>query len=326
MSTRIRGRLIAGLLASVAAAALQAGPANAQKAPSQTAATASTTDVEELVVTARRREEKLADVPISASVVTGDDLVKRGTVTTVEDVLAGVPGLRFFNTSSPLNSEVSIRGSSTARATSAESAIGLYRDDVYVGGGVLGGRSFTTLDLFDVGRIEVPRSRKGRALRAQRRPGGRDHHHRRAADHEVRRGFALADYGFNNKKPEYQPVANLPINEFISTRFGVDIVDEDQGLPVPGRTSASTSGQDKGARASGREIRFNKDKLDIDLLAEHSQLDEPALALRLVTTARGHLLAKGARTSPTATSRTSTTTPPTHRPSPSSSSTISACR
>jgi iron complex outermembrane receptor protein len=277
MSTRIHARLICGLLAGVAAAALQAEPAFAQSA-SRTAASANTTDVEELVVTARRREEKLADVPISASVVTGDELVKRGTVTTVEDVLAGVPGLRFFNTSSPMNSEVSIRGSSTARATSAESAIGLYRDDVYVGGGVLGGRSFTTLDLFDVGRVEVLRGTQG-ALYGRDAVGG-SINIISAQPTQTFSGFALADYGFNNHKPEYQAVVNAPINEYVSTRFGMTYVDQTKGF-LFARDLGQYIDQDKGA-SERAQIRFTKEKLDIDLLAEHSQLVQPALALRLI--------------------------------------------
>lgn len=271
--------LMSALLASAASA-----PAMAQVsagAPDAAQASASSEDAAvlgEVVVTARRREERLSDVPTAASVVSAEALVQRGTLTNVQGVLANVPGVRFSNTSSPLNSEVSIRGSSTARATSAESAVGLYRDGVYVGGGSLGGRSFTTLDLFDIGRVEVLRGTQG-ALYGRNAVGGAINIISAAPTSRFE-GFALADYGFNNQRPEVQAVVNAPINDYVSTRFGVDYVDQQSGFFYNPDNDRYID-QNKGGLVRG-QVRVDKGPLDVVLLAEHGQYLVPGLALRQI--------------------------------------------
>ena len=52
----------------------------------------------------------------------------------MEDLLADAPAVHFLDTTSPTNSEVTIRGSGTSRGTKAEAAVGLYRNGAYVGG------------------------------------------------------------------------------------------------------------------------------------------------------------------------------------------------
>jgi outer membrane cobalamin receptor len=47
---------------------------------------------EEIVVTAEKRPERLLDVPMSISVITGGDLTRQGA-TTLKDIASQVPGL-----------------------------------------------------------------------------------------------------------------------------------------------------------------------------------------------------------------------------------------
>ncbi|MFN9944151.1 MAG: TonB-dependent receptor plug domain-containing protein, partial [bacterium] len=95
----------------------------------------------------------------------------QGGVRTMEDLLANAPAVHFLDTTSPTNSEVTIRGSGTSRGTNAEAAVGLYRNGAYVGGGSVGGRTFSRLDLFDVARAEILRGTQG-ALYGRNAVGG----------------------------------------------------------------------------------------------------------------------------------------------------------
>lgn len=82
----------------------------------------------EVVVTARRREERLSEVPTAASVIGGDALAERGGARTSGELLADQPSVRFNNLNSSVTSELSIRASSTARATNGDPSVGLYRN------------------------------------------------------------------------------------------------------------------------------------------------------------------------------------------------------
>ncbi|MCA6229917.1 MAG: TonB-dependent receptor plug domain-containing protein, partial [Phenylobacterium sp.] len=106
--------------------------------------------VGEVVVTARRREERLRDVPVSASVIDVNQLIERGDIVDPQAILNSVPGVKFLDTSSPSNSEITLRGSGQGRGTSTEAAVGLYRNNIYIGGGTIGGRSLSRLDLLDL--------------------------------------------------------------------------------------------------------------------------------------------------------------------------------
>ena len=131
-----------------------APPAFAQDAPSEALPDAAEADDDgAIVVTARRREERLADVPTAASVIDITSLTDRGGATGSGELLADQPSVRFNNLNSSVTSEISIRASSTARATNGDPSVGLYRNGAYIAGGPVGGRNFTRLDLLDIGRV-----------------------------------------------------------------------------------------------------------------------------------------------------------------------------
>ena len=107
-----------------------------------------------IVVTARRREESIRDVPGTISAVTADQLEAKGPIAGSGDLLNTIPGVRFNDVASENLAEVSIRGSGTARATGADSGVGLFVNGAYVGSSTLGGRNFKAIDYFDIERVE----------------------------------------------------------------------------------------------------------------------------------------------------------------------------
>jgi iron complex outermembrane receptor protein len=131
------------------AIAATAGPAFAQAA----------TEVDELVVTARKRDEALIDVPFSVSATTEKAMRDRG-VTNVEELSRNVAGFTVQNLG-PGQSQVAIRGISAGQIVRDQPGV-KEQVGVYVDESVISLSLFTPdLDLFDLNRVEVLRGPQG---------------------------------------------------------------------------------------------------------------------------------------------------------------------
>src|SRR5688500_2601182 len=78
-------------------------------AAAQEALDAKASDPNEIVVTAQKREERLQDVPISISIVGGEQMQRSGG-SQLADYAVYVPGLQVDNNGSPGRSTLSLRG------------------------------------------------------------------------------------------------------------------------------------------------------------------------------------------------------------------------
>lgn len=112
--------------------------------------------LEEIIVTAARRELKLQDVPSAITAVTGETL-ERDRIVDLGSLASSVPSFSMTEESA-MAKELSIRGISSVRLldASAESSIGFFVDDVYIS---RTGSAFT--DFYDLERIEVIRGPQG---------------------------------------------------------------------------------------------------------------------------------------------------------------------
>ena len=112
--------------------------------------------LEEIVVTARRRDENLQDSPTTVTALSNRYLDQIGAKT-FQDFTSSVPSLSYVGNNAPEN-KIVLRGVSTGVVTRDEgSVIGLYIDDVPVGS-----RRFNPdLRLYDVDRVEVLRGPQG---------------------------------------------------------------------------------------------------------------------------------------------------------------------
>jgi iron complex outermembrane recepter protein len=131
--------------------ALVATPALAQNAaPADDEAPA------EIIVTAQKRSERLQDVPVAVSVVTGDALAKL-SVNNIEDSARLVPTLTFVKGTTGLNSALFLRGLGTTNfSIAAEPSVSAVLDGVVL---ARAGEAFG--DLYDIERIEVLRGPQG---------------------------------------------------------------------------------------------------------------------------------------------------------------------
>lgn len=113
------------LAAGVGLAALSTGTAWAQ----DPAPTEDSTQVEDIIVTARKREERLADVPVAVTAVTSETLERR-QLTSVKDVAAITPGLNI-NSDSAGRGFLSIRGIGTTLLDTVQPGVGIFVDGIY---------------------------------------------------------------------------------------------------------------------------------------------------------------------------------------------------
>jgi outer membrane receptor protein involved in Fe transport len=86
-------------------------------------------ELEEIVVTASRREQSLQDVPAAVAVLDPDSY-SQGGLNTLTDVLKYVPGVNFNSGGAPGQGSITIRGVANVFSTAS---VGIYVDDVPYG-------------------------------------------------------------------------------------------------------------------------------------------------------------------------------------------------
>jgi iron complex outermembrane receptor protein len=215
--------------AAACAASMFAVPAVlAQDAPVATNAAG----LEEVTVTARRREEDMQDVPIAISAFTGAMLEQRGS-SDIAELAQAVPSVTFEPsraTTSTLTAFIRGVGQQDPLA-GFEQGVALYVDDVYVARpqGAL-------LDIFDVERIEVLRGPQG-TLYGRNAVGGAIKYVTRRLDDEP--GFRVkGTYGSYNQV-DLVGTGSMPIGD--AFRVGATVA----SLTRDGYGENKTTGQDQ---------------------------------------------------------------------------------
>jgi iron complex outermembrane recepter protein len=114
--------------------------------------------LQEVVVTAQKRQERLQDVPVPVTSISGDSLVDSNQ-TSLDDYYDLIPGLSATNSGN--SSQLTIRGLTTGAGTNP--TVGITIDDVPFGSSsALGyGQVAADLDPSDLARVEVLRGPQG---------------------------------------------------------------------------------------------------------------------------------------------------------------------
>ncbi len=138
------------LWTGLAISLLGISPVQAQEAESGISA------LEEIIVTAQRREENLQTTPVAITAYSGQ-MIDTNRIFTVGDLANYTPSLSL-TAGTPLDLELNIRGVTNTRldAPTADPSVGFFLDDIYIGrtGGM-------NVDFFDIDRIEVIRGPQG---------------------------------------------------------------------------------------------------------------------------------------------------------------------
>lgn len=152
----VLGRTIFAASASLLALAA-AAPAQSQgtQTPADFAASEAPADGD-LIITARRREERAQDVPIALTAVSGDIIERTGNINLVQ--IADLTPSLVIRNNNARNTFVNIRGlgSNANQNDGLEIGVGFYIDDVYYGR--IGSSQF---DLIDLERVEILRGPQG---------------------------------------------------------------------------------------------------------------------------------------------------------------------
>jgi iron complex outermembrane receptor protein len=191
-------------------------------------------DLDRVVVSARRRDEALQDVPGAITAVSGEELESRGAqdisaLGAIAPNLVVYPG-RSFNGSITAY----IRGIGQFDSIwGVEPGVGIYIDDVH-----LARPQGALLDVLDVARVEVLRGPQG-TLYGRNTMGGAIKLVPRepSADFEGKASLTLGNYARRDEKL----VLNLPVNERLRTRLAVAKYDRDgygRNLTTGGEVSA----------------------------------------------------------------------------------------
>lgn len=115
-------------------------------------------EVEEITVSAQRRDANLQEVPISVSAFSMEDMSKL-QINAVSDVAAAVPNMQTYTiTANASAMQLFMRGAGVQNPgfNASESPVGLYVDDVY-----FGRLATANVDLTDIERTEVLRGPQG---------------------------------------------------------------------------------------------------------------------------------------------------------------------
>jgi outer membrane receptor protein involved in Fe transport len=167
--------------------------------------------IEEIMVTAQKREEGLQDVPIAIGVVTGHD-IEQMSLRNLEEISVSMPGFHVHQ--SPAQSGIFIRSiGSGANNQGFEQSVGLFIDGVYAGRE----RIFQALFL-DIERVEVIKGPQSVILGKNTTGGAVNITTARPTDHFE--GYLSALYGDDR---EYEAIAILsgPLSDTLAVRGAV---------------------------------------------------------------------------------------------------------
>jgi iron complex outermembrane receptor protein len=186
-------------------------------AHAQSAVASSDAALDEVLVTARRREESLQDTPIAISAFTAD-MLERQQINGTEDLDQVTPNLQFASygplTGNNSAAQVYIRGIGQSDGSSGvDPGVGLYIDDVYMGRSVGG-----VMDFRDIASVQVLRGPQG-TLFGRNTIGGAVLLTTTLPGDEFG-GVARVGFGDDNLKEAFAAV-DLPIGDSLGARVSI---------------------------------------------------------------------------------------------------------
>lgn len=218
--------------------------------------------IEEIIVTAQKREQSLMDVPNAVSALTSDFLEKTNTNQFV-DVVKVTPGLFIADTRDGLGQAVSLRGVGVAPfASNLRPSVTMFLDDV----------PLTRLDsaftsLIDVERIEVLKGPQS-TLYGKEVAAGAIVMKTKKPELDVLEGGVKVDLGSNNKR-EYEGKINIPLTDKMALRLVA------YGGETDGELTNILTGKETSRETDGGRVRFlyqHSDDLEVILTHElHNQ-------------------------------------------------------
>ena len=169
--------------------------------------------IEEVVVTAQKREQNVQDVGIAISAITGEQMRELG-YTNAQQVTALAPGVHTVQPNGEANYAIAMRGvAANDFTTNVESPVAIYLDEVYIS--QMSGSGFM---LFDMERVELLRGPQG-TLYGRNATGGLAHFVTVKPSQEVD-GYGQLTFG-SYDQVKFEGAVGGGLGETISARISV---------------------------------------------------------------------------------------------------------
>jgi iron complex outermembrane recepter protein len=246
-----------GIVLGAALPALQAFSATAE----------AETTLDEIVVTAQKRTESVQDVPVSITVISGEQLARQG-VASVADLSRSSASIEFGapGTSSPGGGGF-VRGIGTnSFGFTAQASVGIVLDGVVMG-------NANILSLFDLERVEVLKGPQG-TMFGNSVSAGVINITSKAPDPVAKAFTVSGEYGSDSMGSDYsryviRAAANLPLTATSALRIAVHS-DQNDGVFHNTFQNEDSRNPDNGVRI--RYMSKPSDQLTINLVADYDKL------------------------------------------------------
>jgi outer membrane receptor protein involved in Fe transport len=294
--------VLGGLLAATLAWAQEPPPSDETKKPPSPAPPAAEEPAqpvafrEEVVVTAQKRTEAVAEIPASITVVSGQAL-ERERADDLQALVPLVPGLSL-TTTRPGTTRITLRGINTGGVAST---VGVYFDDVPFGSSSgLANAAVSTgdLDTFDMARVEVLRGPQGTLYGASSVGGVLKYVPNKASTERFEARFLGSAETVSNGDPGYSVtgLVNVPVNAKVALRatgfyrFDSGFIDSIGNNPIPSLTNPAINVVDGTILADGLNSldRFGgriaalfkpSDKLSVNLAVQLQNIESDAASV-----------------------------------------------
>jgi iron complex outermembrane receptor protein len=198
------------LLISASAAALTcAAPSIAMAADDQEPIA-----LQQVIVTARKREETIQNIPVAVTAVSAEKLDNYG-LRSMEAIAASIPQLIIVRGSSGSGATISLRGiGSTFTSIGIEQSVAVNLDGVYYGQGRV-----INEGLFDMKQVEILRGPQALFFGKNASAGVISFHSADPGNHFE--ALARAGYEFNGNVADFEGVVSGPVTDTIGLRLAV---------------------------------------------------------------------------------------------------------
>ncbi len=274
MKTRLENIMLKPLYVAIALSAAGIGSAVQAQEPAKSGAASM---LEEVIVTARKREEGLQDAPIAISAFTGDSLAYRGA-TKLDDIAKFVPSLTLENHpgfgGASSSAAIYIRGVGQKEfVPTSEPGVGLYVDGVYIARSV-----GAILDLIDVERVEILRGPQG-TLFGRNTIGGAIAITTIKPEPGGEFGGKVGALVGNDSRVNINGSMHIPMGETMAMRASLAVMQQD-GYVV--RTDGTDLGDDDTFTGRLAFAWYPSDRLEVDINLDATRDRENGPAMELI--------------------------------------------
>lgn len=235
--------------------------------------------IEEIVVTARFREESLQDVPLAINAFSSEEL-EREQIKTTFDLQYQTPGMfATRDVSGPTGASLAIRGQSASDSLlTTDSSVGVYVDGVSIP------RFFgLNTSLFDVERVEILKGPQG-TLFGRNTTGGAIQFVTQKADYDALEGYLEAEAGrFDTMN--VGGAINLPLSDWAAVRLSGKHFGSD-GWGTSSEDGQKINDNDEQI-VRGSFVADPTDQLNVVLTSEYQRVDNEAAPYISITHGTG---------------------------------------